>query len=580
MAHWLTKSAGSSLLLALLLAATSADARMWTSGKFMLEAELVEVKDGKAVLKRPDGSLVEIEVAKLSVADQRFLRMAMMPVRPNPNPNPNPNVPPPVDPQPAPNAAANLTQPPKVDSADFQAAIDAYWAAQKEHNLAEAERQLEAARELKLEAADAAVLARLEAHSQAMQQFWTTFQKNAARAVAGGELQVGSELVVIVESEGGRLVVRARGSNCRFAISNTQAIPAKLAAAFVGGNKPGGIVTLFRALGSDATDPDRWKAAAGVAPGANIGEFGGDPRPAALPKPAKKLPLPNAADREAAKKQLTELFAKDIAAAKNPPQKFELAKKWFELAHETYPQEPATCFVMASEASDMAAAIGNVVGGYELAEWLIDRYEIGDPLKVRVSYFLKTAKNATEAQQTVAAVKWGLELADAAAAGGKFDQVDPIIQAAQAAARATKNKEVLQAVVDKKKLLDEAHAAEGEMAAVRQTLAASPDDGAANHKLGLYLAGVRRSWKDALPHLAKSNDAAVAAAAKLDLTNPTDGTKQMEAGDGWWNLSEATKTGSAHEAYLARAVSWYEQAAPKLAGLAKIKVEKRLMPKP
>ncbi len=50
-------------------------ARTWSdaSGKFTVDAELVEVKAYKAVLKKPDGSRISIAVARLSLADRQHL---------------------------------------------------------------------------------------------------------------------------------------------------------------------------------------------------------------------------------------------------------------------------------------------------------------------------------------------------------------------------------------------------------------------------------------------------------------------------------------------------------------------------
>ncbi len=56
--------------------AAHAEVRTWSdqTGKFKIEAEFVEVKDNVAVLKRTDGSRVEVPVARLSDADQKFLK--------------------------------------------------------------------------------------------------------------------------------------------------------------------------------------------------------------------------------------------------------------------------------------------------------------------------------------------------------------------------------------------------------------------------------------------------------------------------------------------------------------------------
>ena len=64
------------LLVGLLLtAAASVSARKWTdsTGKFSVEAELVEVKDGNVRLKRQDDKVITVPLTKLSKADRDFL---------------------------------------------------------------------------------------------------------------------------------------------------------------------------------------------------------------------------------------------------------------------------------------------------------------------------------------------------------------------------------------------------------------------------------------------------------------------------------------------------------------------------
>ena len=50
-------------------------ARKWTSrsGGFSVEAELVDVRDGTAVLKKEDGTEVSVPLSKLSLADVRYI---------------------------------------------------------------------------------------------------------------------------------------------------------------------------------------------------------------------------------------------------------------------------------------------------------------------------------------------------------------------------------------------------------------------------------------------------------------------------------------------------------------------------
>jgi len=60
----------------LLLVASPVAARKWTdnTGKFSVEAELVEVKDDQVVLQKTNGKVITLPVAKLSEADREYLK--------------------------------------------------------------------------------------------------------------------------------------------------------------------------------------------------------------------------------------------------------------------------------------------------------------------------------------------------------------------------------------------------------------------------------------------------------------------------------------------------------------------------
>ena len=63
-------------VLVLTVCAPVSFARQWTdsTGKFTIEAEFVEFKDGEVRLKKASGSIITIPVEKLSEADQKFVR--------------------------------------------------------------------------------------------------------------------------------------------------------------------------------------------------------------------------------------------------------------------------------------------------------------------------------------------------------------------------------------------------------------------------------------------------------------------------------------------------------------------------
>ena len=96
----------STVILGLLLVCSPEGwARTWKSktGKFSVDAELVEVEDGKAVLKRTDGKIVRVPIEKLSAADRRYLESLNKPAANSATP-PNKE-------QPPKDAASDITAP-------------------------------------------------------------------------------------------------------------------------------------------------------------------------------------------------------------------------------------------------------------------------------------------------------------------------------------------------------------------------------------------------------------------------------------------------------------------------------------
>lgn len=78
--RWASLSVGLSLGLLVVVA----QAREWkdATGTFRVEAELVAVRDGKVYLEKPNGAVITVPLAKLSQADQDFLRKGAPPAKP------------------------------------------------------------------------------------------------------------------------------------------------------------------------------------------------------------------------------------------------------------------------------------------------------------------------------------------------------------------------------------------------------------------------------------------------------------------------------------------------------------------
>jgi hypothetical protein len=91
------------------------------------------------------------------------------------------------------------------------------------------------------------------------------------------------------------------------------------------------------------------------------------------------------------------------------------------------------------------------------------------------------------------------------------------------------------------------------------TLGKAPDDQAANHTLGVFLALTRQDWASGLPHLAKGTDPGLVGAAKADLNTPTDPKGRFEIGEQWFRLAVNAKDARHKRALLGRARTWFER---------------------
>jgi len=562
-------SLGIVLLFAVLAAA--AEVRTWTSsdGKFKVEGAFVAIKGDKVRLRRPDGQLLEIELGRLSRADQAYATQAAI------GGNPKPPIPAPM---PEPVEIAGGESPKFLSDPVF----------------AEVVKELRAHRADKARAAlstvdsqDMVLQSEAIRAAGAIDLWWKQVLAGAPKLQVGDEIPILGEQAAIVQADAETITVRYQAKNYRFNLTQPETVPYGVAnfAAQLAPAPPGN--SLKKMLASVASlglggqlDAPRWKAAA-VGPGPPRDPLVGLPDTGPLvAQPGvveKKLAIPPAEAREKAKTEIRELMKKEIEAAKTPMQRYELARSFVKMANDSFPKEAASSFALVMEACETSAATGNVVGTLELVDWITSHFEVPGALTVRGRFYLKAMKALPPLPNLVeVAAQRGLELCDAALAASQFALADEISTAALSAARISRHKELIQQATDKKKSVVDLQAAEGDLALVRQTLAAKPDDPDANLKIGLYTAITRRDWTAGLPQLAKGADAELAAAAKLDLAAPDIGAKQMETADAWWSLSENPKHKPHATALQERARHWYQLALPNLNGLAKLKAEKRL----
>jgi len=106
-------------------------------------------------------------------------------------------------------------------------------------------------------------------------------------------------------------------------------------------------------------------------------------------------------------------------------------------------------------------------------------------------------------------------------------------------------------------------------------LAGNPSDADANLAVGGWYCFEKGDWERGLPLLARGSDAVLAALARQELAAPDTPEGQLKLADQWWESAEKAK-GTAKGSMQARAVDWYQKLLPELAGLDKLRIEKRL----
>ena len=102
-----------------------------------------------------------------------------------------------------------------------------------------------------------------------------------------------------------------------------------------------------------------------------------------------------------------------------------------------------------------------------------------------------------------------------------------------------------------------------------------PQNGEANSTVGKYFSYEEQRWDLGIPLLMHGADAELKSMGDMEMLKPEGVAQQVELGDRWYDIgkkgSKATKEGP-----MARALYWYQLAEPKITGISKDRIAKRL----
>jgi len=299
--------------------------------------------------------------------------------------------------------------------------------------------------------------------------------------------------------------------------------------------------------------------------------------PPKTPTGPNKLAVPDSDQQQAAEAKVREIFAKEFAAAKTADQKLHLAAKLFKQG-ETTADDSAARFVLLRMACEMAAAAGALNESLAAADKMQQDFDV-DAVALKTDLLARSVESGriggrktADSQEVVGAA---MALLDDAVAVDDFESAGRLGKLATTAARAAKDPQIVRDVTARIREVDRLKLHFASVKKAIDVLAENPDDAQANATVGQWHCFSKGNWEKGLPLLRKGGDEKLAGLATRDLASPADAKAQAALGDDWWELAEAER-GPFKSVFHARAAYWYEQALPKLSGLERTKVERRL----
>jgi hypothetical protein len=290
--------------------------------------------------------------------------------------------------------------------------------------------------------------------------------------------------------------------------------------------------------------------------------------PAAKTKPAP----PAQADMAAADKLIMEVFGADIQKAKTPAEKSLIIATLLAAAGDE--KSPSGKYAIYARVKILAVEIADLDTLLAIVEKLDAEFDVDRYKLVLDSFLAVNNKILTIAQKQYAYAfcsKWTQRCVDV----GRFDVAKPLGDLNLNFSRNTGDTNDFKAATQLVAVIREGELASADMKAASAVLEKTPDDPAANLRVGNFLCYFKNDWKAGLKHIAAGSNKALADLAKLELSGADAPEDKMKLADGWWDASAAL-TGIPRMRAQHHSASFYYQLADNAAGLTKAKIDKRI----
>jgi len=288
----------------------------------------------------------------------------------------------------------------------------------------------------------------------------------------------------------------------------------------------------------------------------------------------QKAPVPEGAALEASQKAAADLYGDRFRSAKTLADKTAVAADMIEAALQLQ-DGSADQYVLLKIALQIAAGAGDAATALRAAEKQAERFDVS-AAKLKADTLLTAAREATATAQHKAVAEATLPIVGNLTDADEIELALEVCEAGRAAASKSRQFALVKELAAKADDLKKQQAASQEYRRALAVMENDPAEPAANLAAGRYLCLIKGDWKRGVPMLALGSDVALKAVALMELRGADAAEQQAAIGNAWWDAAE-TRPGAERDTLRLRAGTWYQQAAPKLAGgLAGLKTRQRL----
>ena len=215
---------------------------------------------------------------------------------------------------------------------------------------------------------------------------------------------------------------------------------------------------------------------------------------------ADKVPVPSADARNAAAALVKDVYGEEYAKAANSEHKAALAQKLLQAA-KGMQQGTANQYELLRVAWDLATQAGDAKLAMQITDEIASVYAVDAP-NARLATIKTTDKFARSSAQRAALATATLQLADEAADADDYDRATELASLGLAAARKTRDGELVKQIVAREKQIKEAAETYAKAKVALATLENDPANPAANQAAGEYYCFVKKDWTKGVPMLA------------------------------------------------------------------------------